>query len=62
MTHTKIQQKSNDSLHLLRFGRLDRFEDLEPPVVPVFRARHIGEAPGSVCGQGSEIATEKQEI
>ena len=22
MTHTKIQQKSNDSLHLLRFGRL----------------------------------------
>ena len=22
MTHTKIQPKSNDSLHLLRFGRL----------------------------------------
>ena len=22
MTHTKIQQKSHDSLHLLRFGRL----------------------------------------
>ena len=22
MTHTEIQQKSNDSLHLLRFGRL----------------------------------------
>ena len=22
MTHTKIQQESNDSLHLLRFGRL----------------------------------------
>ena len=22
MTHTQIQQKSNDSLHLLRFGRL----------------------------------------
>ena len=34
MTHTKIQQKSNDSLHQLRFGRLKTdFEDLEPPVV-----------------------------